>query len=936
MNNNSNKKQIISQSRVDTQLIDAIRSFKSFYGINYFKFGKQIAYTPDGKVSETISRGLNNDDIETHLTLGNTAATLAYGIGRVGLISSDENQAYGIIGSIDIDKHDLESEQIFNAICESIENFCKIYQLIYYKELTLSEGYHYNFPFEEPVQLSKIVNFLYYITYSIQQPSLETYPMGKDPSNGRWMYVGHSGALSEIYDETGKFIVKDQKKNKETIYKFGYGRTFQVDSTGKAINIFELETVKKNSIQKIIDMADVGQDIKDKIAETFKQNPANDNPMVQDISDDGFNFQEICKCITDKIPHNDGNIPNIKFMRHDSLFCWLNVGRRMNRLDDVSNVLKEQSTYEAWITDGSRTLTAWESEIDRICEKFKHYGTEDYGYEYGIKRLLAMGWRVPDLAKLAPEIVLANTKQPKISNQAKEKFGKQSDRTLARRLIERAKNDELPYLYREKKKSIYQYNGEFYQLVKDYRLRNIISLWIDSTFGEGIAASIKVIRIIEEMKILLSDERADIESDDIVNTTSGLLHFTKKYGGKYEIKLIKHTSEYITYGKIHATYNEEYSRKNEWDACRLILALRTSFYSLTDEEAINSITTIMEFIGYSFTGFTQAQKALNLHGEAGTGKSMIMDVIQKLGIGIKKQDEVAKEIDYTDSIFSAMFFNQFASSHGLTQIEDKRVVYISEIDSSVSGRQSMINLKSIIGGDKISINPKNINAYTYQSLCKVVIASNTELAFGSDRANDSITRRLVRVHFPARLREADKNNSIREYITESQEQLDRIFSIAIKSGLTFINNNWQNTKYDHDEAIIDAKEEMNPIIDFIRQYVVPAKEYEKDHDLPSAVRLRAYIKVSLLARMYTNQLREYSIKPPNPKQFKSGLMDAIATLRWDTKYEVSLLKTKRLNIYLKGVYVKSESDIKEFAQEEYDEVMEQYKTSITTAKLKTY
>jgi phage/plasmid-associated DNA primase len=925
------------------EMVDAVRSFKSFYGTNPFRFGKQIAYTPQGKVSETITAPLTDEDIEQHLILGHTLATFAYGIGRIGLISSDGLGKKGIIGSIDVDRHNAESSQVFDAVCDSIDDFCRANYIVVYKELTLGKGYHYNFPIDEPTALEDIVNFLYYITSSVNQPQLETYPMGKDPANSRWMYVGNGGALSDAFDEDGLILIKD--KTEETLYKYGYGRTFQTTLDGKSLSIFELETVEKNLKAKVIHFAEKGKFIKQRAIDFAKNNISADNPMAADIANNSFNLSEVIRCITTTVPHTENGYPNIKFLRHDSLFCWLNIGRRMNALEKVSEVLKDQATYEAWITDGSRTINSWESEIDRICEKFVYYGTEEYGHEYGIKRLLNMGWKVPDLAKLAPADVVKNASNlAASSSKPKEKFGKQSDRTLARRIIEEHKANGQTLFYRSKRKAIYQFNGEYYRIVREYQLRNVIAKWMDSVFGEGIAGSVRIIRIIEEIKILLSDGRADIEPENTVNTSGGILKFVKQQKdysrhAQYKIEILPHTDEFLSFGKIHAKYVEAYADIREWDDCRFIKALRTSFYTLSQEQATNSIRTIMEFIGYSFTGFMNAQKALNLHGQAGTGKGMIMETIQKLSVGIKEDIDGRneEEVIFDDSIFSSMLFNQFSSSHGLTQVEDRRVVYVSEVDSSNAARQSMINIKAIVGGDKISINPKMVDSYTYQPLCKLIIASNTELPFGSDRSNDSITRRLVRVIFPSRLREQDKNNSIREYVTETQEQLDRIFSIAIRCGLDFINNNWQNTAYDHAKAVYDAKEEMNPVIEFLNLYVVPSKSYEKENKgIPLSTRVRAYIKVSILHKMYNLWAMSVMLRPLPPKAFMASLVDATTSLNWDTEERVGIIASKRNYKYLTNVYVRSESDIKDFAEKEYEEIQEQFKQSLTIAKLDSY
>ena len=918
------KSQKSQNFRLSSTTLDAIRNFRSFFQGNPSRYGVQTGFVDGSKQSETVKAPVTDDLIYQHLTLRDDVQHLALGVQRIGFIPVDENRMT-IVGAIDVDLHSTEDAEEFRLTCESLENFVHDNQLVMYREKTLSGGFHYFLPSNQPIKIEEMRDALYFILASISRTGLETYPMGAKLEAGRWMYMPNAGALSNVFSlsaDKKTIQVIGITKQPET-YTLGLGRTFMETLSGKPISIFDLEDLEKNQSVRVLQMSEIGQRHREQLQtarDQLKGSRGYDDPMAYDISPDESNLESIKNTVLNRVPHKDGSVANIFFKRHDSLFCWLNIGRRMGSIQQVQDILSGQDVWEAWNLDGKRSYPQWVSEIERIAEKFKYYGTEDYGFEYGIKKLREMKWQVPDFAKLESD-------EESEEGQAKEKAGKQSNRSIAKRILAHFDALGKRIIYRPKLDTFYGWNGDYYTKYQKQELLAKIASWVEDKFGEGIAGALGATKIVEEMKLLLGIYKESPEDPSLINTSGGLLKWERSSvmgQDKFTLKRLERSQDDYLFSKFHANYNSEYAKPEEQHKCLFVESLRRTFWYLPKELQDDNITTIMEFIGYSMTGFMNAQKAMNLHGEAGTGKGLIITTMQKLSQGIGRDT-----VDADETPLGVMQFLQLGTDHALTQLEGKRVLFISEVDSSRDARASMITFKAIVGSDKISINPKYLSPYTYQPMCKVVFSSNSELYFGYDKSNDSITRRLVRIHFAEKLKMEDIDKDLYEKVTKDQEQLDRIFSIAMNMGLNFANNSWTNTRYNHEEAVESAKEDMNPLIGFVKTFLAPAIEFA---DQGPEILSQAIIKVAALQKIYNDSYAPAKyLDKMSPPHFRSSLKSAINDLNWR---DLGVEYHKGMYTYLLGVFMRNNEEVASLDDQMYREAREFLSGSLTIEKIK--
>ena len=155
------------------------------------------------------------------------------------------------------------------------------------------------------------------------------------------------------------------------------------------------------------------------------------------------------------------------------------------------------------------------------------------------------------------------------------------------------------------------------------------------------------------------------------------------------------------------------------------------------EELVGTLYTPVEkkkiewAIGSIFTGDSKyIQKFIVLYGEAGTGKSTILRIIEQLFKGYTKSFE-ARELGRSNNSFSAAAF----SSNPLVAIQH---------DGDLSRIEDNTKLNSIIAHEPIIINEKYKNQYTMTINSFLFIGTNQPVKITDSRSG--IIRRLIDVH----------------------------------------------------------------------------------------------------------------------------------------------------------------------------------------------
>jgi putative DNA primase/helicase len=213
-----------------------------------------------------------------------------------------------------------------------------------------------------------------------------------------------------------------------------------------------------------------------------------------------------------------------------------------------------------------------------------------------------------------------------------------------------------------------------------------------------------------------------------------------------------------------------------------------------------SVDVLQEWFGYCLTADNRRmQKMLLLHGETGTGKSVLADVLRLL-LGADNCAEVDTKA--------------LQDSHGTENLPGKLLITFS--DSRTSDRSDNLSLLQFllkaIGEDPIPINPKGKRRYDAHLTAKVMMVCN-ELPYLQD-SSGAMDRRLLLLHTPRTVTDEDRDDYLRDKLTD---ELPGILNWALegrarllargkfvqpKSGLPLL-----------EQARIDA----NPVLPFVEE-----------------------------------------------------------------------------------------------------------------------
>lgn len=897
-------------------LQDAVEQMVHFFDLNPFRYGKMHGFEGGKKHLTTIDQKLTTDLIAQHLLSG-TENDIHKGIGRLGWLSTDSTGQKTKLGTLDIDGHDAESALMVDALCMAIDAVCRELGVPVYRELTINRGWHIYVAVDDYIELDEMQKILYLIKFKARAAHLETYPMGTRGAQGRWVFYPGAGAMSPLLDPAynGRSLVhEDPRFSDPVMIRHTYGRTYLESMDGEPISVLDYSKLPRLGATAAVKLAKMGATILDRERKPKKIGKDSYDPTANDIAPTDSNLSMFRDNVTKTLPKSFG--------RHDALMSWVNIARRMSRVDDCVEVLKSHTTYEAWIKDGSRTFGTWCSEIDRIVDKFTRFGTDEYGFEFGISHLRTTGWKVSDFAKIEPESGM-------------EKEGKQSTNTLARRFLEDVKNEDRPIIYLRNGDTFRQYNGRFYRKMSTEGIIKAVYAWYDELFGQGSASALKIKNIIEEIKIQLHSTNPPTDNPDYITCLNGKIKMTSHPDSlgnmNLNMEFIEHTSEIISFGMVYAVYNEDMARDYVNSPVYQVLD-RTFWYEMDEVERGNKIKTIIQYLGYALSGDTKVQKMLNLHGASGVGKSTVIRLFKRLNEGTEGEEFSVPE---EESTHGPLQFAQLGNDHMLSGLETRRSLFISEVSSREAGTRScMVMLKALVGGDSININPKGKASYPHTPKTKIICSSNTEFQMGEDRTNGSITRRLIRVPIERELPpELIKSEHQLNYeMMGSQDKLDHSFSAMMYFFKELVRDDYNFRYYDHKAIFEPVARADNPIITFLETMTVPVSAYGPDMDVETAV--SAVVRSTNLMQVYNRWAEDSAEKPYGQgRWFTRDLMEALRHLKWMDLGVGHFIVDYH---YITGLYIKNSTLLQETSAERQEILLSKLYTQFTPAKLKAY
>ncbi|WP_179632163.1 DNA primase family protein [Clostridium peptidivorans] len=223
--------------------------------------------------------------------------------------------------------------------------------------------------------------------------------------------------------------------------------------------------------------------------------------------------------------------------------------------------------------------------------------------------------------------------------------------------------------------------------------------------------------------------------------------------------------------------------------------LKTTFEG---DEARKNI--IYELLGYCLTSSTRFHKAFILYGEGSNGKSVLLNVIEKL---VTRKNVSSVSMSDLDKAFSR------------ASLYDKLVNISSEQENRIT---DTAYFKKVVSGDLIDAQHKFKPLFEFNPICKMMLAMN-KLPETQDKT-DGFYRRCLIIPFNRKFSASEQNRKLNEKL---EHELDGILQLALM-GLKQLSRNGDFTYSSiADEVLNQYKYDNNPVEQFLDECIVQDK-----------------------------------------------------------------------------------------------------------------
>jgi len=280
--------------------------------------------------------------------------------------------------------------------------------------------------------------------------------------------------------------------------------------------------------------------------------------------------------------------------------------------------------------------------------------------------------------------------------------------------------------------------------------------------------------------------------------------FINMLNGIYDLEnhiLLKHSYTYYSTIQIPVTYDPEAKCPN------FERFLGESF--LGDEE---SIQVAEEWLGYSMTAETKAQKALVLYAKGRNGKGVYLHILGKC---------VGKENT------SNLGITELSSSFMRSSLHNKIANICSEMELNSKSLNTQY-FKMISGEDEVMAEEKYKPAFSFKPTVKLIYSTNN-LPHTKD-VTLGFKRRLCILHFRNTVTEKDIDVNLKEKL---EEELSGIFNLAMDGLKRLKDNNFQFTKSNiSNELLKEYEKDLNPMISFFEECIEKVDDtYREDRKI---------------------------------------------------------------------------------------------------------
>jgi putative DNA primase/helicase len=297
-----------------------------------------------------------------------------------------------------------------------------------------------------------------------------------------------------------------------------------------------------------------------------------------------------------------------------------------------------------------------------------------------------------------------------------------------------------------------------------------------------------------EPQVWIEQRPDDVEAHQIVAFKNGFLHHPTR-------TLSPSTDRLFVTSALDFDFTPEAPPPTEW---------LKFLHSLWPDDP-ESISTLAEMFGYLLTDDTSQQKMFMLIGPPRCGKGTILRILEAL-------------VGYANRVSPSLA--SLGTQFGLQPLIGKRLAMIS--DARLSGRadqQPIVeNLLRISGEDAITIDRKNMTAWSGKMPTRFVLASNELPAFSD--ASSALANRFMPFKFNTSFLGKEDHGLTARLLKE----LPGIVIWAL-DGLTRLNERgYFQRPHSADELAADLVDQTSPIRAFVQEHCVISEHAQADRD----------------------------------------------------------------------------------------------------------
>lgn len=236
----------------------------------------------------------------------------------------------------------------------------------------------------------------------------------------------------------------------------------------------------------------------------------------------------------------------------------------------------------------------------------------------------------------------------------------------------------------------------------------------------------------------------------IINIHNGLYNVL-------EDTLMEHTPDYYSTVQLNLNYDKKAD-------CPLF----KKYLAESMDGDMDQVQLIQEILGYFLIPVNSAQKCFLIVGVAGSGKSVLLRVLNEILLGRENVSNVAWQ-DLNQRFMTAELFGKLANI--FADLPSKRID-----DNGI--------FKALVGEDYLTVERKNKNPFSFQSTARLLFSCNSLPQNFGDHS-EGFYRRLLIIPFNHAV-PADKRDP--ELIKKFSGEADGIFQFALEGLRRLINN----------------------------------------------------------------------------------------------------------------------------------------------------